>query len=265
MATISAISAFSGTDRAHIDTAHPDVYKLYPLIATNTSLTQSAKIVFGTNYAINTSGYNSYFINLCDYQPNIEESDSHASIIALPAYRASIVSFEAANHCKLFTSSMSNKYKYTGSDEESDYGSFGPIICRYARFVHLSGNVAYDYTRSYSSSSSIELITRFNLHDLLPTAFDDTVYKTSLSQVHIAWLSSYVESNLDERVARHVMANPAIVGYRMNTPYEFHSPIKVLFEKPANSYVISLKQLNYISTWTQRRIGRFLFDIELLV
>lgn len=265
MTTISAISAFSGRNLANIDTAHPALYKLYPSIATNTSLAQSARIVLGTNYAINTSGYNSYFVNFCDYEPHSAVSDYHAHITAVPAYQASVIDFEAANHCKLFTLSMSNKYKYTGSDEESDYGSYGPIICRYARFVHLSGNVAYDYTRNYSSDSSIEMLTQFNLHNVLPTSFDDTVYKSSISQTHIAWLSSYIESNLDESVARFIVYNPTTVGYRLNTPYEFHSPIKVLIEKPANSYVVTLKHMNYIANWTQRRIGRFLFDIELII
>lgn len=264
MATISAVSAFSGTNRAHVDTTHPDLYKLYPLIATNSTLAQSAKLVLGTTYAVNTSGYNSYIINFCDYQPNLETSDYHAYIASFPSYQAGVMTFSSSNHCKLFTSTMSSKYRYTGSTTDSDYGSFGPIICRYARFVHISGNVAFDYTRNYSSSSSIELLTKFKLNDL-PTAFDDDVYKTSFSQCHIAWLSSYLESSLDENVARQIVYNPGFVGYHLNTPHEFHSPIKVLIEKSANSYEITLKQENYISSWTERRIGRFLIDVEFII
>ena len=267
MATISAVSAFSGTNTAHIDKNHPDMYKLYPAIAVNTDYTPSARVILGTNYTFMTSGYNSYFVQLGDYEPNAYYSGSHAKVSVIPAYWASVFTLNGTvdTDAKLFSSDSGSKYKYTGSSESSDYGSFGPIVCKYARFMHLSGNVAYDYQRNYSSSSSIELLAKINIHSYAPTAFDDQIYKSSFAQPYIAWLSSYVESNLDENTARFIMYNPAIVGYRYNTPAEFHSPIRVWIEKPANSYVITLKHSAYITQFTERRIGRFLFDFEILI
>lgn len=267
MATISAVSAFSGTGAAHIDKNHPDLYKLYPTIATNTDNTISARIVAGKPYSFLTSGYNSYTVQMCDYAPDKTVSDMHAKVAVVPAYRASsfILNGASENHLKLFSSNSGSKYTYTGSSESSDYGSYGPIICKYARFIHLSGNVAYDYQRNYSSTSSIELLAKLNIHNYAITSFDDQIYKTAFSQPYTAWLSSYVESNLDENTARFIVFNPAIVGHRFNTPEEFHSPIRVWIEKPANSYVITFKHEHYLTSMLTRRIGRFLFDFEILI
>lgn len=266
MASISAISAFSGTF-SQVDTTHPDTYKLYPAIATNVTHATSARVVLGTNYAFGTSGYNSYQVQMCDYQPNLANSNVHAKILAYPAYFAGVMTLDGAtiNHCKLFTSTAASKYKYTGTTEETEYGSFGPIICRYGRFVHISGNMAYDYQRNYSSHESISLITKFNIHDMLPTSFDDSIYESSLNQMHIAWLSSYEESGLEEGTARHIVYNPASVGWRIGTANEFHSPIRIQIYKPANSYDIEIRHDSYIIQWTQRRIGRFLIDVEFLL
>jgi len=267
MATISAVSAFSGTGAAHIDKNHPDLYKLYPTIATNTDNTLSARVVMGKIYSFIASGYNAYTVQMCDYEPNKTVSDIHAKVAVVPAYRASTFTLNGTseNHLKLFSSDSGSKYTYTGSSESSDYGSYGPIICKYARFIHLSGNVAYDYQRNYSSTSSIEPLAKLNIHSYANTAFDDQIYKTAFSQPYIAWLSSYVESNLDENVARFIVFNPAIVGQRFNTPGEFHSPIRVWIEKPANSYIITFKHEHYLTNMLERRVGRFVFDFEILI
>lgn len=268
MATISAVSAFSGTSAAHIDKNHPDLYKLYPTIATNTDNTLSARVVMGKNYSFIASGYNAYTVQMCDYEPNKTVSDMHAKVAVVPAYRASTFALNGTseNNLKLFSSDSGSKYTYTGSSESSDYGSYGPIICKYARFIHLSGNVAYDYQRNYSSTSSIEPLAKLNIHSYANTAFDDQIYKTAFSQPYIAWLSSYVESNLDEDVARFIVFNSTIVGHRFNTPGEFHSPIRVWIEKPANSYVITFKhEQHYLTNMLERRVGRFVFDFEILI
>lgn len=266
MATISAISAFSGNNYGVIDKTHSDIYKLYPLIATRTDNTQSARVVLGTTYFFNTSGYNTYRVQLSDYAPGETVSDSHASIWCYPMYRAATFTLDSTqlNHAKLFSSFTTAKYKYTGSTEESEYGSFGPIMCKYARFMHLSGNVAYDYQRNYSSDSSISLLAQIDISKL-PTAFDDQIFAVAFEQIHTAWLSSYVESNLDESVARHIVYNPAIVGKRFNTPDEFHSPISVVISKPANSSIITLSHTSYITSWLVRRVGRFVFDFEIML
>lgn len=275
MASISAISAFSGTRVDRIDYDHPYVYNLYPILANSATNTVSARVVLGTNYSFGTSGYNSYYVQLGDYQPDQANSNAHAQIKCFPAYYAGVMSLDGTkdgtidgsdeNCSKLFANPATAKYTYTGSTTQSDYGSFGPIICRYARWVHISGNIAFDYQRDYENDSEIGLITKIDLHKCLPTAFDDQVYESSLNQRHIAWLSSYLESELDESVARHIMSNPAIVGYRMNTHFEFHSPIKIHLIKAANSNILQIRYADYIDHWTQRRIGRFLLDIEFLV
>lgn len=258
-----------------VDYDHSYVYNLYPLLANSASNTVSARVVLGTNYGFGTSGYNSYRVQLGDYQPEQEISNAHANITCFPAYLGGVLSLDGTkdgtidgsseNCAKLFTNTATAKYTYTGSTTKSNYGSFGPIMCRHARWVHISGNVAFDYQRTYEQNDEIGLLTKIDLHKSLPTAFDDQIYKTSLSQRHIAWLSSYIESELDESVARSIVFNPAIVGYRMNTHYEFHSPIKIHLIKSANSHILQIRYADYINNWTERRIGRFLFDIEFLL
>ena len=261
MASISAVSAYTNAQKTSTD-----IYKLYPTIATNTTNAASARVVLGTNYFFNTSGGNAYYVQLGDYQPEQEVSENHARVAALPAYRGGTILMNGARqNYKLFSSSANKKYIYTGSSEESDYGSFGPIICRYLRFIHMSGNVAYDYQRTYTSDSDIGPLISFDMRNTLTTSYDTRFYEEGFNQMHVGWLSSYVESTLDESIARHIVYNPAIVGHRFNTPREFHGPIRVEISKPAKSYIITLTHYMYLTDWLERRIGRFVFDFDIMI
>lgn len=269
--TISAISAY--TDSTMTAT---DMYKLYPYKVNNSLQSLSANQVLGTIYSFGIPGYDSYYVNFRDAAPGVEVSDSHAKIVATPAYVVnSNITFNGAtgNNLKLFAN-CNARYQYTGSSTYSDYVSMA-IICRYARFIHLSGNVAYDYRQDYTGANADEAamkvwpIATLDLSTVLPTAFDSQVENSGIMQSQIMWLTEYIEENLDEATARQIITNPGTAGRRLNIPGELHSPIKVQIRKDIGSMILQFYQYDYPAFTGElpikRRIGRLVFDVEIIV
>lgn len=263
MAILSAISAFTDYQLTATDT-----YKLLPTRAELATIANSAQQVCGTTYSFGTSGYNSYYVNFRDYAPTVAESDAHAKIITMPAYLVTNLTLDGslvANY-KAFANTTT-KYKYTGSTEESEYGAM-LIMCRYARFLHLGGNVAWDYQYDYADWSQVTPIMTIDT-SVLQTSFEDKFLASTFSQSQIMWLTEYVEQNLTEEVARTIMLNPTTVGKRLNTPNELHTPIKVMVTKAAGSPIIAFNQYDYLAQTSEspvkRRIGRLVFDLDLII
>lgn len=276
MASISAVSAF---DSAQQQTSSK--YELLATMARQSDVATSAIRVFGSVYD-SLSGYNIMEVKLNDWNPQAKQIADNAYILSFPSYRATTFPYDAAHavggfKAKLFTSSISTlpqhidtKYVYTGSTDKSDYGSYGPVLVRYGRHLHISGNLAYDMREAYNNPDDephlFELMA-INVHSILPTMYDNYFYKASFSQLNHGWLDSYIESELPEELARHVVFNPSFVGTRLNTPYEIHANAPLSISKAADSYMLKITLQTYLGGGSAflHRIGRFVFDIELTI
>lgn len=171
-------------------------------------------------------------------------------------------------YAKLFTNGIDTKYTYPGSSESITYGSFGPVLTRYARHLHISGNVAYDTRADYTVAeldTKLRPLMRINVCKILPTMFDDFFHKASFSQIHTAWLDTYLESELPESHAHQVVHNPAFLGTRLNTMLEQHVAVPILIVKEANSDLLSFSREDGYTAEYGHRIGRFVFDFDITI